>query len=223
MHQRKSKTILIYLFLLVSVGSINNLELNSLKFEKITNVRVVGLGDIDNSVLVKQIKKLNLSNIFLLNKKKINNQINSNTLVEKYHIFKKYPSSLILDIKKTKFLARINDDGKIYLLGSNGKFSKNNFLNNHLPFIFGKPNVDEFLNFKKITDRSNFSYDEIKNLFFFPSKRWDIELKNNIIIKLSKNYTKDSLNLILEFLHNNDFRDIKVVDARIKNKIILND
>ena len=130
---------------------------------------------------------------------------------------------MILDIKKTKFLARINDDGKIYLLGSNGKFSKNNFLNNHLPFIFGKPNVDEFLNFKKITDRSNFSYDEIKNLFFFPSKRWDIELKNNIIIKLSKNYTKDSLNLILEFLHNNDFRDIKVVDARIKNKIILND
>ena len=28
------------------------------------------------------------------------------------------------------------------------------------------------------------SYNDIQNFYFFPSKRWDIELKNNIIIKL---------------------------------------
>ena len=67
------------------------------------------------------------------------------------------------------------------------------------------------------------SSDEIRNLYFFSSQRWDIELKNNIIIKLSKNYTKESLNLALEFLYSDRFRDVTIIDARIKNQIILND
>ena len=66
-----------------------------------------------------------------------------------------------------------------FFIGSNGKFIKNNSLNNQLPFIFGNPTIKEFLNFKEIIDKSKFSYDEIKNLYFFPSKRWDLELKNN--------------------------------------------
>ena len=44
-----------------------------------------------------------------------------------------------------------------------------------------------------------------------------------MIIKLSKNYSKESLDLALEFLHSNEFRDIKIIDARIKNQIILDD
>ena len=34
---------------------------------------------------------------------------------------------------------------------------------------------------------------------------------------------KKSLKLALEFLHTNEFKDIKIIDARIKNQIILND
>ena len=158
-----------------------------------------------------------------MNKKEIINLINQNTLVEKYNVSKKYPSSLDINIQKTKFLARINNNGKVFLVGSNGKLSKNDFSNNELPFIFGKPDINEFLNFKKIIDQSNFPYNEITNLYFFPSKRWDLELRNNRIIKLSQNFTKESLELVLEFLHDNDFKDNKIVDARIKNQIILND
>ena len=223
MHQRKSKKILIYFFLLLLVGSINNIGLSNLKFKEIDNISVVGLNDYENVILLQKIKDLNLSNIFLINKKEIINLINHNTLVEKYNISKKYPSSLDINIQKTKFLARINNNGKIFLVGSNGKLSKNDFLNNELPFIFGKPDINEFLNFKKIIDQSKFSYNEIKNLYFFPSKRWDLEIRNNTIIKLSQNFTKESLELVLEFLHDNDFKDNKIVDARIKNQIILND
>ena len=128
MHQRKGKKILIYFFLLILLGSINNISLNNLKFEKIKNINVTGLADDENSILFEKIKNLNLENIFLINKNEINNQINSNSLVEKFEIFKRYPSSLDINIKKTKFLARINDNGKILLVGSNGKLSKNNFL-----------------------------------------------------------------------------------------------
>ncbi|MDA9643663.1 FtsQ-type POTRA domain-containing protein [Candidatus Pelagibacter sp.] len=223
MHPRKGKIILIYFFLFLLVGSINNINLNNLKFKKISEVKVLGLDNNENLILSQKIKNLNLNNIFSINDNKIVNQISSNSLVEEFNIFKIYPSSINIKIKKTKFLARINNNGKILLIGSNGKLSVNNFSNNQLPFIFGKPDINDFLNFKKIIDQSKLSYNEIKNLYFFSSKRWDLELKDNIIVKLSKNYTKESLQLALEFLHNNEFKNIKIIDARIKNQIILND
>ena len=223
MHQRKGKKILIYFFLLFIVGSINNISLNNLKLKKINYININGLGENDNAILLQEIKNLNLDNIFSINKNEIINQINSNSLVENYNIFKRYPSSIDVNIKKTKFLARINNNGKIFLVGSNGKLTENNFSSNQLPFIFGNPNIYKFLDFKKTIDRSKISYEEIKNLYFFSSQRWDLELKNNVIIKLSKNYTKESLNLALEFLYSDEFRDVTIIDARIKNQIILND
>jgi cell division protein FtsQ len=223
MHQRKSKKILIYFFLLLLVGSINNISLNNLQFEKIKHIKVDGLDDSDNLILLKEIRNLNLGNIFSIKKDRILSKINSNSLVEEFNIFKVYPSSLNIVIDKTKFLAKININGKKFLVGSNGKLIKDDNLNNQLVFIFGKPDVDEFLNFKKIVDQSKFSYNEIKNLYFFFSKRWDIELKNGVIIKLSKNNILESLQLTYEFLNNNQFGDIKIIDARVKNQIILND
>ena len=223
MHQRKGKKILIFFFLLLLVGSINNISLNNLKFREINNINVSGLGDNSNAIILEKIKKLNLENIFSLNRKKIANQIDTNSLVESYVVFKTYPSSLNIKINKTKFLARVNISGKIFLVGSNGKLSENKFSNNKLPFIFGNPDIYDFLNFKDIIDKSIISYEDVENLYYFSSKRWDLELKNNVIIKLPKNYSKESLDLALEFLHSNEFRDIKIIDARIKNQIILDD
>ena len=223
MHQRKSKKILIYFFLLFLVGSINNININNLKFQSVKNINVTGLENEDNSIISKKIKNLELDNIYLINKKDLNTLIESNNLVEKYFIFKKYPSSLNINIDKTSFLARISKNGKIYDLGSNGKLIENKYSNNQLPFVFGNPEIIEFFNIKKIIDESQIPFEEIESLYFFLSKRWDLELRNNIIIKLPNDNIKESLKLASEFLHNNEFKDIKIIDARIKNQIILND
>ena len=223
MHQRKSKKILIYFFLLFLVGSINNININNLKFQSVKNINVTGLENEDNSIISKKVKNLKLDNIYLINKKDLNTLIESNNLVEKYFIFKKYPSSLNINIDKTSFLARISKNGKIYDLGSNGKLIENKYSNNQLPFVFGNPEIIEFFNIKKIIDESQISFEEIESLYFFLSKRWDLELRNNIIIRLPNDNIKESLKLASEFLHNNEFKDIKIIDARIKNQIILND
>ena len=71
--------------------------------------------------------------------------------MKNYEIFKKYPSTLNIKIKKTNFLAKINNNGKNFLIGSNGKLiPKNNFQQSDLPYIFGNPILKEFLNFKKL-------------------------------------------------------------------------
>ena len=223
MRQQRGKKILIYLFLFLIVGSINNTALTKIKFETIKNIQISGLNQNQNINLLKSIKELNLKNIFFINGKEISKIISSNTLVENFEIFKKYPYSLDIRIDRTSFLAKINNNGKTFIVGTNGKLSDEKFSNKDLPFIFGKPNIDEFIKFTYIIEQSKLSLNQVKNLYFFPSKRWDLELKNNIIIKLSKNDTKLSLDQALELINDNNFNDIKVVDARIKNQIILND
>jgi len=223
MQQRKSKKILIYFFLLLVVGSINNINFNDLKLQNVKNINIVGLDIEEKLILQKKINNFNLNNIFYISKNDLINEIESNSLVEKYFIFKRYPSSIDINIEKTKFLAKINKNGQVFYLGSNGKFIKNDFSNNQLPYIFGSPEVIEFFDIKEIIDKSKITYKEIKNLYFYPSRRWDLELTNNIIIKLPKDNTYLALNLALEFLYKQEFKEVKMIDARIKNQIILDD
>ena len=223
MQERKRKKILIYFFLLIFVGSINNINLSDQKLYNINDINITGLDNKNKSFLLKKIKNLNLDNIFSINKSDLIQEIELNSLVEKYLIFKRYPSTLDIKIEKTKFLAKINKNGQIFYLGSNRKFTKNDFLNNQLPYIFGNPDLIEFFSIKEIIDKSKISYTEIKNLYFFPSKRWDLELKNNTIIKLPNDNTNLALNLAIEFLYDNEFINNKIIDARIENQIILDD
>ena len=223
MQQRKSKIILIYFFLLIILGSVNNLSLSKIKFNKVENINISGLDSSDNTIIQNDLKNLNLGSIFLLDENSIGKVIDSNNLIQKYKIFKKYPSTLNIEIEKTDFLAKINQDGKTFIIGSNGKLIKNNSSMNNLPFIFGNPEISEFLSLKKIIDSSNILYDEIENFYFFKSKRWDVELTNNILIKLSEDNLKESLNNAFKFMNNINLENTKVIDARIKNQIILND
>ena len=223
MHQQKGKKVSIYLIIFLILGSINNTVLTKIKFEIIKSIKISGLNQKQNISLLESIKELNLKNIFFLNGNEISKIISSNSLVENYEIFKKYPDALDIKIERTDFLAKINNNGKIFLIGKNGKLSDVKFSNKELPFIFGKPKIDEFIKFTNIIEQSKFSLNQVKNLYFFPSKRWDLELKNNLILKLSKNHTKLSLDQAFEIINDNNFNDIKVVDARIKNQIILND
>ena len=223
MHQKKGKNILIYFCLLILVGSLNNVNLSKIKLINVKDINVSGLDEKNNLKILKKMQNLNLENIFIISTDEIQNIFESNSLVENYEIIKIYPSTLNVQIKKTKFLARTNINGKIFLIGSNGKLIENNFSNKKLPFIFGNPITDEFLKFEKIIKNSKIPYDKVRNLYYFQSKRWDLELENKIILKLPAYDIKNSLDLAFEFLNHKDLKNEKIIDLRIKNQIILHD
>ena len=223
MLRKKSNKILFYFFLFILVSSTNNFELNSLKLEKIKNINVSGLDYEGNQNLLNEVKSLQLGNIFSLNIFELKKIFSANTLIEKYNVFKIYPSTLVIEIQKTNFLAKINNDNKIFLVGSNGKLSNTNLSNLKLPFIFGKTDINEFLNFKKIIDDSKISYSKIQNIYYFQSGRWDLELENDILLKLPKNNIKISLDNSSEFINYNNFLNNKIIDLRIENQIIVDD
>ena len=206
----------------MSLGTLNNIDINKFNFPKINAIQISGLEDKNNLILLKSIKNLNLGNIFFLNDIEIRKIINTNSLIEGYNIFKRYPSSLDIEIDKTKFLARINNNGESFLIGSNGKLIKDDHNIAVLPLVKGKPNINEFLNFKKVIDDSKFEYKDIENIYFFSSKRWDIEINNGTIIKLPRKNPEQVIELVYE-IFNQNLENIKTIDARVKNKIILND
>ena len=223
MHQQKSKKILIYFFLLIIVSSIGNNAVNNFKFRKVQNINISGLDKKNNQILLNKLKTLSLGNIFFIDKNKIENLINSNSMIERYIVFKKYPSTINIKIEKTNFLAKINNNGKIFLIGSNGKLTQIELGYKELPFIFGKPSIQEFFKFKRIIDASQFSYNQIKNIYFFPSKRWDLILKNNILLKLPNSITVENLDHLFKFLESYSTENFIIVDARLNNKIIINE
>ena len=223
MHQRKSKKILIYFFLLFLIGSINNHQLNNVSFYKINKIEVIGLDEKENNDILRKIQNLDSKNIFFIDKDNYKDVLNSNPLVESYYVKKKYPSSIRIETQKTEFLAIINYNGKLNLIGSNGKLLQQSYSSKILPYIFGSPEIDDFLVFYRKLNESKISYNEIRKLFFFPSKRWDIELKNKVLIKLPKENNIKLLNQVYDLLNEDQFKKINILDARIKNQIIINE
>jgi len=221
MHQRKSKKILIYFFLLILVGSINNTAINNLKLEKVKNINIFGLDEDDQKKILNNFNELDLKSIFLINKKNFQHIIETNSLVEEYNVIKKYPYSIDINIKRTNFIARININGKFFLIGNNGKLSNNKNLKKQLPYIFGNPEIKEVLELKKIIDQSNIKYSQIESLYYFKSNRWDLKFNNKIIVKLPENIKKETLDKISVFLENIKLDNKKVVDVRVKNQIII--
>ena len=223
MHQQKGKKIFFYFFLLILVGSINNFKFNSSEFIKIKTINVSGLDKKNNENISLSLVNLYFQNIFTINSYDLIKKIESNKLIEKYKITKIYPSTIDIKLKKTNFLVKLKKEEKIYVVGTNGKLLDNNQFNLEIPFIFGNPQVKQILEFKKIIDKSEFSFSKIKNLYYFQSKRWDMELENNTIIKLPKENINEAINLIVKLMKNKNLEKVKVFDARIKNQIILND
>ena len=80
MQQRKSKRIIIYSFLLILLGSINNVNLNNLKLDNIENINILGLNNFESQLIYEDIKKLNLGNIFLIKSILLTKEIDSNSL-----------------------------------------------------------------------------------------------------------------------------------------------
>ena len=108
--------------MILSIISLNNKNFLNDNLAQVNKILIKGLDEKNNFSIKKEINKLDLNNLFFIDKAKINMIINSNNLVESFSVFKIYPSSIDITISQTKFLAKLKKDKKDYILGSNGKF-----------------------------------------------------------------------------------------------------
>ena len=223
MHLQINKKILIYVFLFILLGTFNNKNLNKIELFKIKNIKIIGLRDNEKYQLNNQLEFFKSKNLYFLDKLKIENILNSNNLIKDYSIFKRYPSTIEVNINRANFLAKVQKNGKNFYFASNGKLIHKKKYIKELPFIFGKFKNKDFFDLLNVINNSKFDYSEIKNLFFFSSGRWDIETHSGVIIKLPRDRLKEAFDLTLRILSQNNFGQIKIIDVRQKNQVIINE
>ena len=223
MHQRKSKKILLYFFLLIILGTFNNHFLIKLELPKLKNIEVLGLNEDINQKITNDLIFLKFQNLFSLKSPQIKKIIDTNNSVENYTVFKEFPSTIVIKIEETKILANLYKDSSNYFFGSNGKLIKTKNKKKDKPSLFGDFTSKEFLKLKKMIDKSKLKYTDIKNIYFFNSKRWDIELRNGLLIKLPEKKLLESLDLSIELIKSKNFKNISIIDARVNNQVIINE
>ena len=221
MHQLISKKVIIYLCLFFLLATVNNSSIINLRLPKIEKIKISGFSLDQNTHVRDIIESLKSKNIFFINQLEIKKDIFSDNVIEELNIFKNYPSTLIVDIKKTQFLAVTKKDGDNYFIGRNGKLIKKNQSISKLPYVFGDLNINDFLEFKKNIDNSNFEFKQILNLYYYKSKRWDIETSKGYLIKLPRENISEILNLFVRLSKEKNFNDKRTIDFRQKGQIIL--
>ncbi len=221
MHQRTNRKIIIYLFLFAILASVNNFKYINLQLFKIDLINISGLNDTENSNLYEKIIDYKKKNIFFIDNLEISKNINSNNLVEKFWVFKEYPSTININLIKTNFLGITKINNIDYLIGSNGKLiKKRNDQVIDLPFIFGSVDANNFLILKEILDKSNFDASKIENFYYFKSNRWDIKTKKGLVIRLPSEVNVNLLNTVNQIIEDENFKNIKTLDFRQTNQII---
>ena len=227
MHQLidKKKIIFFYiiLFIFLNTQIANNQNFAKESLIKVKKIEVFGLSKKNNSKVSESLSSLLSQNIFFVKKNYLNKILNQNSLIEYFNIKKIYPDVIKVYIKKAEFLAITNKNNKRYFIGSNGKLTPvgefKNF-NKKLPYVFTKNKYKNFVNLKKIIDKSKFEFKEIEVFYYFPSNRWDIKTKKGLLIKLPEKNVFQSLELAYLINNNEEFNKNKIIDLRKSNYIV---
>ena len=221
----KKIKIIFYIFLILFLSTFNNINIHELKknFFLIENIKINGLNEKLTFDINSKLEKYLRSNLLLLNKEFIQNDMNEFPFIEGYTIFKKYPSQIILNIKETELIAKTFDNNKIEYIGSNGKFIGEDYYENKkkLPNVFGNFKTSELLRVFLLLENNNFMLSEITDLYYFNSGRWDVKFKNNLLIKLPINKLDNSINIAKKFIEKEKITGNIIIDLRVANQVII--
>ena len=124
--------------------------------------------------------------------------------------------------KVTSLIAITYIDQKKYYVGQNGNFISEKKISNEkqLPIIFGKFNVDDYILLQKKLLNQKIDLNEVIKYYFHKNKRWDLYLKNNILIQLPQKKIDSAINLYKQFIINNKINPNAIIDLRISNRLI---
>ena len=220
----KKKSFLFLLLVIVFLTSINSQIFIKKKdsFYNLKNIEVSGLNDQLNLEIKKSLYFLKNENIFYIDKLIIKDQIEEYNFIEKYNILKFYPSKIIIKLSQTNILAKTLRNNKMYFIGSNEKFIDINKLNisKDLPTVYGNFTAKKFISFRNIIKTTILNYSDFKEIFFFPSGRIDVKLKNNILIKFPKENIEKVIPLANKIIKSKNFKN-NIIDLRVPNQVIL--
>ena len=214
-----------YLIILIILVSIHNFKITN-NFNNFFNINKIeiknGLNENLNQNILLSLNKFINSNIFLLKTEELAFLFDKFNLVEEYKIKKKYPSAIEVEVKQTEILAYFLENNQRILIGQNGKEIKDKIISTKdLPILIGTININKFLSLNKLLLENEFNLKDFTRIYYFKSDRWDLEFKNNLIIKLPFNGLDETLKKLKKIYNKNQFNNLKIIDLRVAGRIIV--
>ena len=222
---RKNKSVYIYIILFILITSINNKNFYDKNFfSSELTFKINGLSNAENQKLKRDLIDINKDNIFRLDKKKLLEKITENNLVLNFLAKKNYPNEIEIEINKATYVGKIYKNERLYLIGSNGKLISRDYSKIlDLPYFYGNFKREEFLKFLTVINKVSLETNDISSFYFFPSGRWDIKFRNGLLLRLPNDNLINVLPKALLLKKDQNFKNSKLIDLRIKNSVISND
>ena len=189
-------------------------------------VNINGLNNINEDEILNLIKPYKGSSIFLIPIKKIAKKISQNNWVKSINIQSNYKDTIEINIDESKPIG-IYTTGIQNILFSDDLKILENIANNEKRFsalikFEGKNSLHESI--KLIDSFPDDFIQYVDKAFLINQRRWDLELKNSILLKLPENNIKEALEnykkIYINF-SNEELIEIESIDLRMKQKIIL--
>ena len=189
-------------------------------------VNINGLNNINEDEILNLIKPYKDSSIFLIPIKKIAKKISQNNWVKSINIQSNYKDTIEINIDESKPIG-IYTTGIQNILFSDDLKILENIANNEKRFsalikFEGKNSMHESI--KLIDSFPDDFIQYVDKAFLINQRRWDLELKNSILLKLPENNIKEALEnykkIYINF-SNEELIEIESIDLRMKQKIIL--
>ena len=216
----KSYLIAPFLILLLSTYNIKNINPN-FSILNVKEIIVTNNSFVKKKTIAKKLSFLRESNIFFIEKTLLENKLKEIELIESFEIKKIYPNKIKIKVFEKKPIAILqNKKEKKYITDNNqliSYFYSNKF--EYLPLVFG--DRDNFKIFYNNLKKINFPINDIKELYLFESRRWDLVTKRNQLVKLPINDYLKSLKNFLQLKDQENFRKYQTIDYRISEQLIL--
>ena len=215
----KNLRFFVYGFILVFLTSINNYNLFNKKLFNISRIEVNGFSDKKNTLIKDEIRNTIDKNIFFVEKKNFKKLIDRNDTKDLL-IKKIYPNKLIINFIPAKPICIILFKDDKIILGDNGKKLNIKTTKKKLPIVSGSENIDNIFKVVNLLRLSKLDYDKINKIILFKSGRFDINLESELLIRFPIKYTEEIINHSNRLLNDKKFINSKVIDLRLKNRII---
>jgi len=218
--------ILIIILVFLSTFNPNKFEINlknNNTFFKIKKITISNNFLVNEDEILLKLKEVYGKNIFLIQRKDIEESLKNVNFLKKIEVNKKYPDTIKVRIFETKPIGIVFKDKNQYLLDSSSNLIE---LDNEidfvkLPNIIGEGAENNIIEFLTQLETNKFPVKNIKNFYYFKIERWDLELLDNKIIKLPYNVSSNIIKKAIKLLNRKDFQNYKIIDLRIDGKIIV--
>ena len=189
-------------------------------------ININGVKNVNEDEILNIINPYKSSSIFLIPIKKIAKKISQNNWVKSINIKSNYKDTIIINIDESKPIGIYTAGIQNILFSDESKILENIANNenrfNELIKFEGKNSIYESSKLLNVLPDDFVEF--VDKAFLINKRRWNLKLKNSILLQLPENNIKEALENYRKIYINfsdEELIDIETIDLRMKQKVIL--